>query len=141
MASGRDIYMYENDDKIKAEKEKNEKEKNEKDKEVLTKAVELLVVKVRDQAVEITNIKNRMKKLEDIITTLNFDLQINKSNTEIANFHANAEEDLYKFMYAEKDEDATDFPMTKADIHRGLKKYAERSGVRVVDDDSAEEDL
>lgn len=112
-----------------------EKVKEAKDREVLTKAVEKLVKLNQDQGAEITALKLRIKKIEDDYAELRTDVAINKSNTDIANFHANAEEDLYNFMMNEKDEDATDLPMTKADIQRGLQKYVERSGVKVIDDD------
>jgi hypothetical protein len=118
----------------------------EKDKEVLVKSVEKLVrvnQELRDllngALKEIDNLKAKYTQLEDTVLKIKTDLQIQKSHSEIAHFNATADEDLYHYMIGEKDQDAVDYPMTKKEIERGLKKYVESSGVKVVDSDDDDE--
>lgn len=105
-------------------------------KEMLIKSVEKLVVLNQNQSKEISELKDRVKKLEDEQAIMRMGMQIHQSNVGIANFHANAEEDLYNYMMEVKDDDAIDLPMTKKDVEREFKKYANRKQGKPAEDPS-----
>jgi seryl-tRNA synthetase len=119
---------------IIAQQEMDEEENRQKKTiETLVKSVEKLVRLNQEQTKELNELQLKIGKLENKIGKLETEMTINKNNTSMAMFHANADEDLHNYMMEAKDMPSDDLPLTKSELNQKLQKFVERSGVKITE--------